>query len=212
LQKTNIMAPNHTFCYEYPRPALTADCVLFSFENNQLQVLLIERKHEPFKGMWAFPGGFMDMDETIDECVSRELKEETGLENITAEQIGVFSNVDRDPRGRTVTVAYLAMARQNECHAVAGDDAQNVQWFPVDALPLLAFDHDKILDTAMNRLSEKMKLAPMGSELLPEYFTKDQLNGLYNAIAGHGADIDKLLNERILIASNEEHQMYRFSV
>jgi 8-oxo-dGTP diphosphatase len=204
------MSQNPSFCYEYPRPALTADCVLFSFENNQLQVMLIERKHDPFKGMWAFPGGFMDMDETIDKCVLRELKEETGLENISAEQIGAFSEVGRDPRGRTVTVAYLAMARQNDCHAVAGDDAQNVRWFAVDALPPLAFDHHKLIATAMGRLKEKIALKPFGMELLPEVFSVGQLNQLYKIIAGHEVDLTKLAQSNLLVVEDEKNQLFSF--
>ena len=97
-----------TFTYEYPRPAVTADCVVIARENEP-KVLLIQRGNEPFKGCWAFPGGFMNMDETTEQCAVRELEEETGLKVTEIKQIGAYSKVDRDPRGRTITVAYLAI-------------------------------------------------------------------------------------------------------
>ena len=131
------------YTYEYPRPAVTADCVVITKEKEP-KVLLIQRGHEPFKGCWAFPGGFMNMDETTEQCAVRELEEETGLKVSNIQQIGTYSKVDRDPRGRTVTVAYLAVIDKPE--AVKGlDDAAKAQWFPISALPKLAFDHEEIM-------------------------------------------------------------------
>jgi 8-oxo-dGTP diphosphatase len=135
------------YTYKYPRPAVTADCVVITKEAIP-QVLLIERGFEPFKGCWAFPGGFMNMDETTEQCAVRELEEETGMVVSVLQQIGAYSKVDRDPRGRTITVAYLAIV--DSPVAVTGqDDAAKAQWFPIDALPPLAFDHEDIMRDAI---------------------------------------------------------------
>jgi len=136
------------YTYKYPRPAVTADCVVMTKESVP-QVLLIERGADPYKGCWAFPGGFMNMDETTEQCAIRELEEETGMKVIEFHQIGAYSKVDRDPRWRTITVAYLVII--NHPIAVTGqDDAAKAQWFPIDALPSLAFDHKDIMQDAIN--------------------------------------------------------------
>ena len=143
------------FYYKYPRPSVTADCVVMTREAEP-KVLLIERGDEPFKGCWAFPGGFMNMDETTEQCSIRELEEETGMKVSIVYQIGAYSKVDRDPRGRTITVAYLAIV--DEPIAVNGqDDAAKAQWFPLSALPELAFDHDEIIPDAVKKYKEVMK-------------------------------------------------------
>ena len=143
------------YTYKYPRPAVTADCIVITKEAEP-KVLLIERGDEPFKGCWAFPGGFMNMDETTEQCAIRELEEETGLKVSEVHQIGAYSQVDRDPRGRTVTVAYLAIV--DAPMAVKGqDDAAKAQWFPLSALPELAFDHDEIMRDAVKKYKEVMK-------------------------------------------------------
>lgn len=135
------------YTYKYPRPSVTADCVVITKESDP-QVLLIQRGGEPFKGYWAFPGGFMEMDETTEQCAIRELEEETGLRITDVKQIGAYSKVDRDPRGRTITVAYLA--RIDAPIDVKGlDDAANAQWFPLSSLPQLAFDHADIMKDAI---------------------------------------------------------------
>ncbi len=134
------------YTYEYPRPAVTADCVVIAKENEP-KVLLIQRGNEPFKGYWAFPGGFMNMDETTEQCAVRELEEETGLKVTEIKQIGAYSKVDRDPRGRTVTVAYLAIIDKVE-NVKGLDDAAKAQWFPISDLPKLAFDHEEIMKDA----------------------------------------------------------------
>ena len=135
------------YTYKYPRPAVTADCVVMTREAVP-QVLLIERVFEPFKGCWAFPGGFMNMDETTEQCAIRELEEETGLRVTDVHQIGAYSKVDRDPRGRTITVAYLAII-DAPAEVSGQDDAAKAKWFPIDALPTLAFDHDDIMRDAI---------------------------------------------------------------
>ena len=136
-----------SYTYKYPRPAVTADCVVMTREE-QPKVLLIERGGEPFKGCWAFPGGFMNMDETTEACAIRELEEETGLKVGKVYQIGAYSKVDRDPRGRTITVAYLA-AIDHPVEVKGQDDAAKAQWWPLSRLPTLAFDHDDILQDAV---------------------------------------------------------------
>ncbi len=135
------------YTYKYPRPALTADCVVITKETTP-KVLLIQRGNEPFKGCWAFPGGFMNMDETTEQCAIRELEEETGLRVSDMHQIGAYSKVDRDPRGRTVTVAYLAII-DAPVETKGQDDAAKAEWFPMSALPQLAFDHDEIMQDAL---------------------------------------------------------------
>ncbi len=135
------------YTYEYPRPSVTADCVVITKEDTP-QVLLIQRGFEPFKGCWALPGGFMNMDETTEQCAIRELEEETGLKISDVRQIGAFSKIDRDPRGRTITVAYLAIV-DAPLEVKGLDDAAKAQWFPLSTLPPLAFDHADILREAI---------------------------------------------------------------
>ena len=143
------------FYYKYPRPSATADCIVIT-KGAEPKVLLIERGDEPFKGCWAFPGGFMNMDETTEQCAIRELEEETGLKVNEVHQVGAYSKVERDPRGRTVTVAYLAII--DAPMAVNGqDDAAKAQWFPLSALPELAFDHDEIMRDAIKKYKEVIR-------------------------------------------------------
>lgn len=170
------------YCYKYPHPAVTTDCVIFGFDGSELQVLLIERGIEPFKGKWAFPGGFLNMDETAGEGALRELKEETGLENAYIEQFNTYSDPGRDPRERVITIAHYALVRIQEVKG--GDDAAKAQWFPIDEVPQLAFDHDKILRDAMRKLRERIHFEPIGFELLPEKFTMKELQILYESILG----------------------------
>ena len=168
------------FCYKYPHPSVTADCVIFGFDGVDIKVLLIQRGIEPFKGKWAFPGGFMKIDETAEECAKRELEEETGLKNAAVEQFYTFSDVNRDPRERVITVAHYALVRLSEVKG--GDDAASARWFAMDEVPSLAFDHDRILRMAVNRLKERICFEPIGFELLPEVFTMTELQNLYEAI------------------------------
>jgi len=139
-----------TYTYKYPRPALTVDCVIFSADTGNREVVLIQRENYPFEGMWALPGGFVDMDETVEEAAARELKEETGLSGMDLEQLHTFSAIDRDPRGRTISVVFYGFADKDEKSIVAGSDARNVKWFNIDNLPELGFDHNEIIDLALN--------------------------------------------------------------
>ena len=139
------------YTYKYQRPAVTADVVAITKEPVP-KVLLIQRGGEPFKGCWAFPGGFMEMDETTEQCAKRELEEETGLVLTDLQQIGTYSKVDRDPRGRTITVAYLAIVDE-PLSVIGHDDAAKADWFPINALPPLAFDHNEILKDAKLKIN-----------------------------------------------------------
>ena len=141
------------YTYKYPRPAVTADCVVIGrADDGSRKVLLIRRGQEPYKDCWAFPGGFMEMDETLEQCALRELKEETGLTPDGSDMVELksFSTVDRDPRGRTVTVAFLTEIPLADVKG--GDDAAEARWFPLDALPPLAFDHQEIMKVALARI------------------------------------------------------------
>lgn len=173
-----------TYTYRYPHPALTADCVIFGFDGEQMKVLLIERGLEPYKGMWALPGGFMRINETIEEAARRELFEETGLKEVFMEQFKVFSTVDRDPRERVVTVAFIALVRSADYHLVAGDDAANALWFDHNMLPPMAFDHAEIIRQARNHLSEVLRIKPLAFELLNKVFSISELQRVYEAISG----------------------------
>lgn len=171
------------YSYQYPHPAVTTDCVIFGYDVREgLSILLIQRGLEPFKGRWAFPGGFLKMDEDADTGARRELNEETGLDTSSITQFGTFTEVDRDPRERVITIAYMALVRKHEVQG--GDDAADARWFPVSAVPPLAFDHDRILRLALERLKEQIHFKPVGFELLPEIFTLSQLQSLYEAILG----------------------------
>lgn len=169
------------YCYRYPHPAVTTDCVIFGYDyKDGLSVLLIRRGIEPFKDCWAFPGGFIRMDEDAETCARRELKEETGFEVSYVEQFGCFSDVNRDPRERVITIAYYALVKKADVKGA--DDASEARWFPIASVPSLAFDHDRILRVALKTLKEKIHFMPIGFELLSEVFTMPQLQGLYEAI------------------------------
>lgn len=168
------------YSYKYPHPSVTTDCVIFGFDGVKLKVLLVERGVAPYKGRWAFPGGFLNMDESAEEGALRELKEETGLEGAYIRQFHTFSAPQRDPRERVITIAYYALVRMQEVKG--GDDASDARWFALDEVPPLAFDHDQILRKAEKTLRQQIHFEPVGFELLPEKFTIKQLQNLYEAI------------------------------
>ena len=170
-----------SFTYQYARPALAVDCVVFGLDED-LQVLLIQRDIPPFQGRWALPGGFVRMDETLDEAARRELQEETGLTRVYLEQLYTFSGIDRDPRERVVSVAYYALVKLSDHRVKAATDAREAAWFSVVDLPGLAFDHDEVLQTALGRLKGKVVYQPIGFELLPPKFTLSQLQRMYEVI------------------------------
>ena len=165
---------------------LTTDCIIFGLDESQnLKVLLIQRGHEPHKDMWALPGGPVQVDESLRRAALRVLAEETGIYDIFMEQLFSFGKLDRDPRGRFVTVAYYALVNLLDHPAEAKADTRNVEWFDLANLPELAFDHDEILTKAINRLRTKMRYEPVSFELLPERFTLPQLQQLYEKVLGH---------------------------
>jgi 8-oxo-dGTP diphosphatase len=178
---------SHT--YEYPRPALTVDAVVFGLDDAGLHVLLIERGSPPFEGAWAIPGGFVLMDETLEAAARRELEEETGLTDVFLEQLFTFGDLDRDPRGRVVSVAYYGLVNIRDHRVRAATDAKSAKWFSLDALPALAFDHGTVLATALERLKGKVRYKPIGFELLPKRFTLRELQHLYETVLG--TEVDK---------------------
>ncbi len=171
-----------TCSYKYPHPAVATDCVVFGFDGRGLRILLIERGQDPYKGAWAFPGGFMRMDETAEACAVRELKEKTSLNVHSLKQLGAFSAVHRDPRERVVSIAFYALVQPSD--VVGGDDASQARWFPLDDVPQLAFDHDYILRKALQKLREDIYFEPVGFELLNQSFTMAELQRLYESILG----------------------------
>ena len=193
--------------YEYPRPALTVDIVVFALDEDDLNVMLIQRDLEPFAGEWALPGGFVHVDETLDEAARRELEEETGLRNIFLEQLYTFGDVDRDPRERVVTVAYYALVNLEGHDVRAATDARNAAWFAVSDLPQLAFDHEQIFATAYDRLCGKVRYQPIGFELLPPKFPLRRLQHLYEIVLDRELDKrnfrKKILSMDILVELNE---------
>jgi 8-oxo-dGTP diphosphatase len=196
--------------YIHPRPALAVDCVVFGLDEDDLKVLLIRRGIEPFAGRWALPGGFVHLDETIDEAARRELREEAGVERVYLEQLYTFGEVDRDPRERVVSVAYYALVNLS-AHAVqAATDAREAAWFAVDDLPRLAFDHDAIVEKAIERLRGKVRYKPIGFELLPRKFTLTQLQRVYEKVLDQELDKrnfrKKVLSTELLVELDEVEQ------
>lgn len=212
-----------TYCYEYPRPALTVDCVVFGLDDRAvLNILLIRRNLEPFKASWALPGGFVRLDETLEDAARRELQEETGLHDVFLEQLYTFGAIHRDPRDRVVSVAYYALVNLEAHPAIAATDADEAAWFPLAELPPVAFDHATILEVAIGRLRGKVRYEPIGFELLPEKFTLTQLQQLYETVLGRPLDkrnfrkkilaMDLLLdlNERQTGVAHRAARLYRF--
>lgn len=199
-----------TATYDYPRPALTVDCVVFGADEDELKVLLIQRDLEPFAGRWALPGGFVHMEESLVQAALRELEEETGLTKVYLEQLFTFGDVKRDPRGRVVSVAYYALVKLSDHKVQAATDARDARWFPVWDTPTLAFDHPSILSTALERLKAKVRYQPIGFELLPRKFTLTQLQRLYEIILERDLDKrnfrKKILAMDILIELDEVEQ------
>lgn len=209
--------------YDYPRPALTVDCVVFGLDAEDLKVMLIQRDVEPFSGQWALPGGFVRLEESLDEAAARELREETGLHDVFLEQLYTFGAVDRDPRGRVVSVAYYALVQLSSHTVRAATDARNAAWFAVDDIPPLAFDHHEIFATAHERLRGKVRYQPIGFELLPPKFPLRELQRLYELVLDRPLDKrnfrKKILAMDILDELNEVEQdvshraarLYRFN-
>jgi 8-oxo-dGTP diphosphatase len=147
------MARKGKYVYDWPRPMVTVDAAVFTFVRNRARLLLVKRRKEPFKGKWAIPGGFIELDEELEDAVVRELREETGLTNVPLEQMHTFGKVGRDPRGRQITVVFMGIAPKGQNRARAGDDAAEARWFNVDKLPKnMAFDHNEVAEYAVAKL------------------------------------------------------------
>lgn len=176
------------YTYQYPHPAVTVDLVVFGLDDGELKLLLIRRGLEPFRGNWALPGGFIKMDETLETSARRELEEETGVRDLYLEQLGTFGDPGRDPRERVITVAYFAIVNLFDHPVKADTDADEARWWPVSSLPTLAFDHDRIIAQALERLRGKVRYRPLVFEFLPARFTLTQLQSLYEIILGEVLD------------------------
>jgi len=210
------------YSYEYPRGALTVDCVVFGLDDVELKVMLIQRGKEPYLGMWALPGGFVHVAETLEEAARRELEEETGLHHVFLEQLYTFGEVHRDPRERVVSVAYYALVKLSDHRVQAATDAREAAWFGVHEVPSLAFDHAGILQMGLVRLRGKLRYQPIGFELLPKKFTLSQLQHLYELVLERELDKrnfrKRVLATDLLIETDEVQQdvahraarLYRF--
>jgi 8-oxo-dGTP diphosphatase len=173
----------------YDRPSVTVDVVIFTLQGGELHVLLVQRKHWPFEGHWAIPGGFVNMDEGLDQAARRELEEETGVRDIYLEQLYTFGHPKRDPRTRVISVAYIALVSADTQTLRVSDESTNVSWFPVRRLPgALAFDHDSILAMALERLRSKLEYTTLAFQLLPEVFSVLELKHIYEQILGEELD------------------------
>lgn len=177
---TPLLMDELAYHYKYPHPAVTTDCVVFGYDGAYLSVLLIERGHQPCKGMWAFPGGFLNIDEDAEDGARRELMEETGLMVEHIRQCGTFATPDRDPRERVITIAFYALVHIED--VMGGDDAARACWFRTDYLPPLAFDHDHILHSAMSAMRQRAYFEPIGKGVLPDLFTIRELQQLYETV------------------------------
>jgi 8-oxo-dGTP diphosphatase len=192
---------------DYPRPSVTVDLVIFTIAEDDLKVLLIRRGQEPFKGRWALPGGFVEIDESLERAAARELKEEVGVTNVYLEQLYTFGKPKRDPRGRVISVSYFALVDAERQRIVAASDAAEAQWRSVFDAPKLAFDHAEILDYAVWRLRNKIEWTTVGYELLPKKFTLSELQRVYEIILQRPVDKrnfrKKILAQGRIIELNE---------
>ena len=184
MAKNNIYVEGaeYPYQYKYPHMAVTTDCVIFAYEDRTLKVLLVQRGLDPYKGEWALPGGFLKMNETAEAGALRELQEETSLTPSAIRELGVFSDIHRDPRERVVTIAFYALVKPSEVKG--GDDAEDAAWFPIIRLPILAFDHQSIIDAALERIRKDIHFEPVGFDLLDDTFTIPDLQRLYEIILG----------------------------
>jgi 8-oxo-dGTP diphosphatase len=198
--------------YDYPHPAVTADVVVFTIENDDLKVLLIQRDQAPFEGEWALPGGFIEIDESLGQAAKRELKEETGVNASFLEQLYTFGRPDRDPRERIITVAYYALIPFDQLSIAAGDDARDARLFSTDELPALAFDHDSILRIAKHRVKERLGDSFYAFQMLPKAFTIYELRRVYELFLGEVLDKRNFRKKIIALDQIEETGEKRESV
>ncbi|MDB5080218.1 MAG: hydrolase [Chloroflexi bacterium] len=196
----------------YERPSVTVDIVILTVSDQDLKVLLVKRNVPPYQGLWAVPGGFVGMQESLDKAARRELLEETGVANVYLEQLYTFGEPGRDPRTRVITVAYFALVEASQVKTLrAGSDAGEVAWWSIYKLPELAFDHGQILDYTLQRLRGKLGYSNIAFQLLPEKFTLTELQRVYEVILGEKLDkrnFRKGLSIRELNRSSESSKTY----
>jgi len=202
---------------------VTVDLVIFALRESRLNVLLVERALSPYEGRWALPGGFVRDGESLEAAARRELDEETGVRDVFLEQLYTFGDPHRDPRGRVVTVAYYALITGEAVPLTAGTDAEAARWMPAREHPPLAFDHERILAYALQRLINKLEYTTVGFQLLPKKFTLSQLQRVYEEVLGRDLDkrnfrrkmallgILKPLKEFIQDGPSRPAQLHRFS-
>jgi 8-oxo-dGTP diphosphatase len=172
-----------SYCYDYPRPAVTVDLAVFALAGDELRVLLIRRKHDPFAGSWALPGGFLEIDESIEAGARRELKEETGYDATgPIAFLGAYGDPTRDPRGRTISLAHAAVIRGIAADVAGGDDAAEAAWRLAKEGGPLAFDHDSMLQQALKWVAQGVRTGTLGLDLLPEEFDEGEVKGLFRAV------------------------------
>ncbi len=189
-----------TYTYEYPHPAVTVDACLFTIQDDRLKILLIKRALDPFKGDWALPGGFVHLDENLEQAVVRELEEETGARGFYLEQLETFGQVERDPRERVISVAYFALAPADHVTLRADTDASDAAWHALEDLPDLAFDHAGIVNKAVQRIRSKVEYSTVAFEFLPPKFTISDVRQVYESVQGR--PIDKRNFQKWLMSLN----------
>ncbi len=180
------MANQH--CYQYPHPAVTTDVAVFTIRDQQLKLLLVQRAGEPYQNMWALPGGFLNIDEDLEVCAKRELEEETGISGVYLEQLYTFGAPNRDPRERIISVTYYALVPSDRLQLKAASDAADAQWFALDQIPPLAFDHQKIITLAHRRLAAKLDYSTIAFQFMPETFTLSELQTVYEILINEQLD------------------------
>ena len=188
------------YTYDYPHPAVTVDIVIFTIRSDELKVLLIKRALSPFRGEWALPGGFVNLDESLDAAARRELEEETGVAGVYLEQLYTFGTPDRDPRERVITIAYYALIPSDRIVLQAATDAEGVSWFGMEELPELAFDHHEILSLAHERLVAKLDYSTIAFQFMPQAFSLSELQQVYEVILR--APVDKRNFRKRILALN----------
>lgn len=201
---------------------MTVDLLIFSVIENELKIILVKRGIEPFKGEWALPGGFVKINESLEEAALRELGEETGVKGVYLEQLYTFGDVGRDPRERVITVAYVALIPDKDLKLKASTDTADAQWFSVGNLPNLAFDHKKIILYALSRLKSKIEYSNIVFGLLPKKFRMSQLQRVYEAILDKKVDkrnftkwimslgLIEETGERVVEGAHRPAMLYRF--
>jgi 8-oxo-dGTP diphosphatase len=201
---------------EYTKPSLATDLVIFAYNKGSLEVLLIQRKNDPFKDSWALPGGFLDENETTEACAARELNEETGLKVANLNLVGVYSKPNRDPRSRVVSVAYTTFIAKPKYALKAQDDASNLQWLPLSKIPKLAFDHDQIVNDAFEKLKNESIKSPIGYGVLEEPFALDDLHTLYESIQDQIINIKtfqrRVMKLKFIVRNNSTNKFDRKTV